>query len=203
MAGTAPGHGTDPSLSGEGAGASPFDAASLLGFIAGLREDRTRHPFTATVLHEGEDGESTHYRLEMWVDGATAACRTVDGAFGMRYCPATRVLAVLAADGAVHEEKDRDYPAGFAPLAMAHPLHLPIWGGSSTSGTPASVRRLSRTRFEVLVNAPDDGGAVYVVGRAVIDTELMAALEFEWFGARYRLVDPRRLVMPDWDALLG
>lgn len=183
--------------------ASGMDPVALIRFIAGLKDERTRHPFTASVRHVGQDGESAHYRLEMWVDGASAACQSVDGGFSMRYTPATRVLRIQEGPGRVHEESDRAYPAGFPPLAMANPLHLPIWGGPSNSGTPASITRISRTRFEVLVNAPEDGGAPQRVGRALIDTELMAALEFDWFGSRYRLEEPRRLVMPQWDTLLG
>lgn len=183
--------------------ASTLDPVALLRFISGLKEDRTRHPLTASVRHVGEEGESANYRLEMWVDGASAVCQTLDGRFLMRYTPATRVLYVQDGPGHGHEEGDRDFPAGFPPLAMAHPLHLPIWGGAHSSGSPASIRRLSRTRFEVIVNAPEDGGAAQRVGRALIDTELMAALEFDWFGSRYRLEEPRRLVMPRWDSLLG
>lgn len=182
--------------------ASSMDPLALVRFIAGLKEDRTRHPFTAGVRHVGEDGESAQYRLEMWVDGASALCTTVGNDFVMRYTPATRVLYVREGNGQVHQESDRDYPAGFPPLAMAHPLHLPIWGGPHSSGSPAAITRVSRTRFEVLVNAPEDGGEALRVGRALIDTELMAALEFEWFGSRYLLEQPQRLVMPQWDRLL-
>lgn|GEM_PF-2988432 len=180
-----------------------LDGAALLRLVQGLRRGGARHPLTADVAHVGADGEPAHYRLEIWVDGRTATCTAVADGFRVSYAPQERVLTWRERSGAVEDvQQDQDFPVGFVPLAMGSPLALPVWGDDPSGGHPLRILRGPGAVVEVVVGSPDDGGEPVEAGLARIDTELMVALEYRWFGDSYVLTDPHRLVMPDWSSLL-
>lgn len=189
-----------------GADPAAHDGAALLRLFQGLRRERTRHPLTATVLFEDAEGQSTSYRLEMWMDGRTARCIRSDDGFRVEYAPLDRTLRhVGGLDRADSTRRDADFPSRFIPLCMGAPLSLPIWGDEVGGERPLAVRGAGRHLVEVDYSTPEDGTELEFAGTAVIDTRLMCAASFTRLGGaeRYTLLEPRRLTMPDWSSLLG